>query len=68
MTLHRVVYHRLDSDVVADYSRTLKDYCVNQWLISECRGQYYHSPPYLFEKFIEFENESDAVMFALKWS
>jgi len=45
-----------------------KDYLVNEWLKENCKGNYYTSPGYLKEKFIEFEDDRDAVMFALRWA
>ena len=29
---------------------------------------YYHSPGYLQEKFIQFEDDAEAMMFALRWA
>jgi hypothetical protein len=47
------------------YQRSYKDYLVDQWLKDNCRGNYYHSPGYMKEKFIQFEDDHEAVMFAL---
>jgi hypothetical protein len=66
--LHRVVYaHTLDG-VVAQWQVSYKDYRVNEWLKENCKHPYYHSPGYLEEKFIEFECEQDATLFALRWA
>lgn len=66
--LHRVVYDKTTDGVFATYQRSYKDYLVDEWLKSNCRHSYYHSPGYLREKFIEFECDEDALMFALRWS
>jgi hypothetical protein len=66
--LHRVVYaHTLDG-VPAQWQISYKDYRVNEWLKENCKHPYYHSPGYLREKFIEFECDYDAMMFALRWA
>ena len=66
--LHRVNYaHTLD-DVPAQWQVSYKDYLVNEWLKEHCQHHYYHSPGYLKEKFIEFECDQDAMLFALRWS
>lgn len=66
--LHRVVYAKTENDVLSMYQRSYKDYQVDEWLKSNCQHPYYHSPGYLREKFIEFECDQDAVMFALRWA
>jgi hypothetical protein len=66
--LHRVVYAQTTDGVYAEYQRSYKDHLVDQWLKSNCRHSYYHSPGYLTEKFIEFECDEDAMLFALRWS
>ena len=66
--LHRVKYAETVDDVLSMYQRSYKDYLVGEWLKENCRGNYYHSPGYLKEKFIEFEDERDAVLFALRWA
>jgi len=66
--LHRVDYaHTLD-DVPAQWQISYKDYRVNEWLKENCKHPYYHSPGYLKEKFIQFECDEEAMMFALRWS
>ena len=66
--LHSVDYaHTLD-DVPAQWQVSYKDYCVNEWLKANCTHPYYHSPGYMKEKFIEFECDEDAVLFALRWA
>lgn len=66
--LHRVVYAKTVDDVQAYYQRSLKDYQVDEWLRENCKNNYYHSPGYLKEKFIEFEDDEDAFIFALNFS
>ena len=66
--LHRVKYADTVDQVQAGYQRSYKDHLVNEWLKENCRHPYYRSPGYLFEKFIEFECDEEAVMFALRWS
>ena len=55
--LHKVKYHI-----------NAEDYQLNTWLKENCKGYYYHSPGWMKEKFIQFEDDHDAVMFALRWS
>jgi hypothetical protein len=66
--LHRVVYAKTADDIVSMYQRSYKDHLVNAWLEANCQHPYYHSPGYLREKFIEFECDQDALVFALKFA
>lgn len=66
--LHRVVYAHTTDGTLAAYQRSYKDYLVDAWLKENCRSPYYHSPGYLTEKFIEFEDDEEAVVFALRWA
>lgn len=66
--LHKVVYDlRPSENVPAKFQRSYKDYRVDEWLKENCRSPYYHSPGYMYEKFIQFECDEEAMMFALKW-
>lgn len=65
--LHKVKYAETVDGVLAAYQRSYKDHLVNEWLEANCKNPYYHSPGYLTEKFIEFEDDQEAVMFALRW-
>lgn len=66
--LHRVVYdRRLNESVLAGYQRSLRDCNVDTWLSENCKSSYYHSPGYMHEKFIEFEDDEEASFFALRW-
>jgi hypothetical protein len=66
--LHRVVYGHTTDGVQSHYQRSYKDYLVDQWLKDNCRHGYYHSPGWELEKFIEFECDQEALMFALRWA
>lgn len=66
--LHKVVYAHTFDGVPAQWQVSYKDYKVNEWLKENCRHPYYHSPGYLEEKFIQFEDDVEATMFALKWA
>lgn len=66
--LHRVKYADTLDGIISLYQRSYKDYLVDEWLKKNCRGKYYHSPGYTTEKYIEFEDDQDAVWFALRWS
>jgi hypothetical protein len=65
--LHKVVYAYTVDHVDAFYQRSYLDHKVDAWLEVNCRSPYYHSPGYLREKFIQFEDDAEAVMFALKY-
>lgn len=66
--LHRVLYGKTVDNAMAMYQISYKDHLVDAWLKANCRHPYYHSPGYLREKFIEFECDEEAVLFALRWS
>ena len=66
--LHKVVYAKTVDNAMAMYQISYKDHLVDAWLKENCRKPYYHSPGYLKEKFIEFEDSKDASWFALRWS
>jgi hypothetical protein len=65
--LHKVVYAHTEGEVLAMYQRSYKDYLVDEWLKANCRSNYYHSPGYFKEKFIQFEDDDEALLFALVW-
>lgn len=65
--LHKVTYARTTDGVLAAYQRSYKDHLVDEWLKENCKHPYYRSPGYLEEKFIQFEDDAEAVIFALKW-
>lgn len=66
--LHKVVYAHTTDGVPASYQRSYKDHLVDTWLKDNCRHPYYRSPGYLREKFIQFECDEEAVLFALRWA
>lgn len=66
--LHKVVYAYTVDHVDAFYQRSYKDHLIDAWLKENCKSSYYHSPGYLKEKSIHFEDDKEAFMFALKWS
>ena len=66
--LHRVVYAYTVDGAMAAYQRSYKDVLVNAWLEENCKHPYYHSPGWMSEKFIEFEDDEEAVVFALRWA
>ena len=68
MPLYKVVYAKTTDGVLAAYQRSYKDHLVDEWLKENCRRPYYHSPGYLEEKFIQFEDDKEALLFALRWS
>jgi hypothetical protein len=65
--LHKVVYANTIEGVPAQWQISYKDYIVNEWLKENCQHPYYHSPGYLTEKFIQFECDEEAALFALTW-
>lgn len=65
--MYKIVYAKTVDGVPAQWQISYKDYIVNEWLKENCKGAYYHSPGYLEEKFIEFEDSKDAMWFALRW-
>lgn len=66
--LHKVKYADTVDHVAAFYQRSYLDHQVDEWLEANCKSPYYHSPGYLKEKFIQFEDDAEAVLFALRWS
>lgn len=62
--MYKVVYSKAMDGVPALYRR---DHLVDEWLKENCIHPYYHSPLHLREKYIQFENDKEAVMFALRW-
>lgn len=66
--LHKVKYADTIDDIQAQYQRSYLDHLVDSWLGQNCKSPYYHSPGYLKEKFIQFEDDQEALLFALRWS
>lgn len=44
------------------------DCAVLDWCKENCKAAWYSSPAYVDQCYIEFEDDEDALMFALKWS
>ena len=44
------------------------DVAVLEWCEENCKAAWYQSPGYCDQTFIEFGDDEDAVMFALRWS
>jgi hypothetical protein len=66
--LYKVVYAKTIDGVQAQWQISYKDYVVNEWLKENCKNSYYHSPGYLDEKFIQFEDEKEAMWFSLRFA
>lgn len=66
--LYKIKYADTIDGVLAAYQKSYKDHLVDEWLKENCKQPYYHSPGYLTEKFIEFEDEKEAMLFALRWA
>jgi hypothetical protein len=66
--LYKVKYADTVDGGLAMHQRSYKDHLVDEWLKENCEYGYYHSPGYLKEKFIEFENKNEAFIFAMRWS
>lgn len=65
--LHKVVYDYVEHTVLR-YTYSEKNAQIDEWLKQNCSHSYYHSPGYLQEKFIQFECDHEALLFALKWT
>lgn len=68
MSLYKVVYGLTENKVQAQYQRSYKDWLIDQWLEDNCERGYYHSPGWTTEKYIQFQSELDATLFALRWA
>jgi len=56
--LHRVYYSR----------DLLKNFDLRYWCNAKCQARFYESPSWTKECFVEFEDDKDAVLFALRWA
>ena len=65
--LHKVKYADTVDHVDAFYQRSYLDHQVDAWLKENCHSPYYHGPGYLKEKSIQFEDDREAFIFALRW-
>lgn len=66
--LHKVKYADTVDLVAAAYQHSYLDHQVDEWLKTNCRAPYYHSPGWMTEKSIQFEDDQEAFWFALKWA
>jgi len=66
--LHKVTYAKTVDNVQAMFQRSYKDVLVDAWLKENCQHPYYRSPGYMYEKFIQFECDEEAALFALTWT
>ena len=41
---------------------------IDAWVKENCKNPYYHSPGWTDEYFIQFEDDEEAMMFALRWA
>jgi hypothetical protein len=65
--LYKIMYDHSVDGVDAQYQRSYKDHQVDEWLKANCRAPYYRST-YHRKKFIQFEDDADAMWFALRWA
>lgn len=65
--LHRVIYHIARHTVIDffDSECDRKDTYIRQWCQDNCKHAYYMSPTYVRERFVQFECDEEALMFAL---
>ena len=45
----------------------IKDREIREWCKANCRAKFYLHPGYTYEKFVQFEDDEDAVIFSLKF-
>ena len=50
------------------YHREERYYYINMWCKENCKRRFYFAPVWTTEYFVEFEDDEDAVLFALKWA
>lgn len=65
--LHKIVYGYSDTPH-ARHEWSLKDHNIKEWCFDNCRASFYFHPGYTNEKFVQFEDDADAMWFALKWA
>ena len=65
--LHRVTYG-YSSTPQARHEWSLKDHNIRAWCDEHCYAPYYMHPGYTNEKFVQFEDSQDAMLFALRWA
>lgn len=62
--LHKVVYGKRDMNgpLVYEHEGTAK---IREWCQQHCKEPFYMSPGWMEEVFIQFEDDEDAMLFAL---
>jgi len=65
--LHRITYGYSDTPQARHECR-LKEHHIRKWCATNCQAAYYFHPGYTREKFIEFEDDEDSILFKLTWS
>ena len=65
--LHKIVYGYAESFETYD-EWNLKDQKIRLWCQNMCSAPFYFHPGYTRKKFIQFEDDRDAVLFALWWA
>jgi hypothetical protein len=69
--LHRVDYAYTEGNGFTSAWLTKSaqtDMDVRAWCQHNCRAAYYLHPGYTREKFVHFEDDQDATLFALRWA
>ena len=62
--LHTIVYGKCESVL---YERHPKQVEIDEWLRANCKDSYYHSSGWMREYSIQFEDDDDALLFALMY-
>ena len=68
--LHKVVYgirKQFHPTFVWAYNRHPHQSEIDAWLDENCKNPYYISPSWTNECFIQFEDDEEAILFALRW-
>ena len=65
--LHRVTYG-YSASFRDRYEWNLKDRTIRAWCDEYCYAPFYFHAGYTNEKFVQFEDDQDAVLFALRWA
>lgn len=53
--LHRIKYRGDLTEVI-------------HWCKKNCQHRFYYNPGWMLDQFVEFEDDQDAVLFALRWA
>jgi len=63
--LHKIVYGNTFSQAGRDWG--LHEFILKEWCFDNCKASFYFHPGYTNERFVEFEDDADAMLFALRW-